>query len=62
MQLRHISPRSLEWTEALGDDGGDPPESLSPDETLRLRADEAIDRAWGLSSAPLSGPPRLASP
>ena len=62
MQLRHISPRSLEWTEALGDDGGDPPESLSPDETLRLGADEDLDRSRGLPSATLSGPPRLASP
>ncbi len=65
MQLRHISPRSLEWTEALGDEAGAAPEALSPEDMQRLRAEEEMDRAWvGMKAtpSPYVKPPPAAQP
>jgi len=42
MSLRHINPRSVEWYEALIDDGE---EALAPHEALALRTMKALEDA-----------------
>ena len=37
MQIRHISPRSAEWIDALYDGGGKGWDKLAPEEKARLR-------------------------
>jgi hypothetical protein len=37
MQIRHISPRSAEWLDALYDGGGRGWDKLAPEEKARLR-------------------------
>ena len=43
MSLRHINPRTVEWYEALIDDGGDEP--LASHEALALRTMKALEDA-----------------
>ena len=37
MQLRHISPRSIDWVDAMDEGGGRGWEKLGPEERVKLR-------------------------
>jgi hypothetical protein len=45
MQLRHISPRSSDWVDAM-DEGGRGWDKLAPEERSKLRLDEYAS-VWG---------------
>jgi hypothetical protein len=47
MQLRHISPRSSEWVDAM-DEGGRGWEKLAPEELERLRVSAQVT-GWSAS-------------
>jgi hypothetical protein len=49
MQLRHISPRSSDWVDAM-DEGGRGWDKLAPEERSKLRVDEYAS-VWGRESA-----------
>jgi hypothetical protein len=49
MQLRHISPRSSDWVDAM-DEGGRGWEKLGPEERSKLRIGAQAAGTWG--SAP----------
>jgi hypothetical protein len=65
MQLRHISPRSIDWMDAMDEgSGGRGWEKLAPEERAKLLRDRqaagqtpeqaagqaAVDERWGLSA------------
>jgi hypothetical protein len=57
MQLRHISPRSIDWMDAMDEgSGGRGWEKLAPEERAKLLRDRqgerppAEDAAWGFSA------------
>jgi hypothetical protein len=45
MQLRHISPRSSDWMDAM-DEGGRGWEKLAPEERSRLRQEAQAATSW----------------
>jgi len=45
MQIRHISPRSAEWLDALYDGGGKGWDKLAPEEKARLRHQREEEKA-----------------
>jgi hypothetical protein len=47
MQIRHISPRSAEWLDALYDGGGRGWDKLAPEEKARLRHQREEKAATG---------------
>lgn len=49
MQLRHISPRSSDWVDAM-DEGGRGWEKLAPEERSKLRLDGEYASVWGRES------------
>ena len=50
MQLRHISPRSIDWVDAM-DEGGRGWEKLGPEERNRLRQGAQAAGTWGREPA-----------
>jgi hypothetical protein len=61
MQLRHIRPRSVEWYDAIEQERAQrstPLDTLSPEETLRLRTLVALE-ASAAERAPLLAQPLL---
>jgi hypothetical protein len=50
MQLRHISPGSIDWVDAM-DEGGRGWEKLAPEELTRLRQEAQASSAKALASA-----------
>jgi hypothetical protein len=51
MQLRHISPRSSDWVDAMDEGGGRGWEKLAPEERNKLRTEEAVwERGWASGS------------
>jgi hypothetical protein len=47
MQLRHISPRSIDWVDAMDEGGGRGWEKLGPEERVKLRHDVQYRAAKG---------------
>lgn len=49
MQLRHISPRSSDWVDAMDEGAGDRPwERLEPEELDKLRVGAQMAGTWDL--------------
>lgn len=49
MQLRHISPRSSDWVDAMDEGAGDRPwERLEPEELDKLRVGAQVAGTWDL--------------
>jgi hypothetical protein len=58
MQLRHISPRSSDWVDAMDEGlGGRGWEKLAPEEVIKLRAVEE-QSTWSPSLRPAEVPER----
>ncbi len=52
MQLRHISPRSSDWMDAMDEVAkGRDWESLAPEEQRKLRVGAQVAGTWGLRQA-----------
>jgi hypothetical protein len=57
MQLRHISPGSNEWKDAMDEEGGRGWERLAPEERVKLLQDRR-DEDGDLTREPMAGSPR----
>ena len=61
MQIRHISPRSAEWIDALYDGGGKGWDKLAPEEKARLRHQRDDKEKLALESDGLASNSELAA-
>jgi hypothetical protein len=57
MQLRHISPGSNEWKDAMDEEGRRGWERLAPEERVKLLQDRR-DEDGDLTREPITGSPR----
>lgn len=56
MQLRHISPRSSDWVDAMDEGGGRGWEKLGPEERTKLRVEESVS-GWQRQGQEAQGEP-----
>lgn len=62
MQLRHISPRSSDWVDAMDEGAGDRPwERLEPEELDKLRVGAQMAGTWDLRGGEESAEPEDSS-